>query len=71
MEKQVYNIIFLQSNKIHHALSLDKRLGCLCLKILLFFEDDDGTVNIMMMKGTQIKRIIFSRLGIAKCLPKQ
>lgn len=57
--------------KSHHALSLDKRLGCFMPKNIIVFEDDDGTVNIMMMKGDPNKmNEFFPGLGIGEMSAK-
>ena len=37
--------------KSHFALSLDLKLGCFMPKNIIVFEDDNGQVNIMFMKG--------------------
>jgi len=51
--------------KSHHALSIDKRLGCFMPKNIIVFEDDDGIVNIMMMKSDPNKmNELFPSIGI-------
>ncbi len=57
--------------KSHHALSMDKRLGCFMPKNIVVFEDDNRIVNIMMMKGDPNKmNELFPELGISEMSAK-
>ncbi len=57
--------------KSHHALSIDKRLGCFMPKNIIVFEDDDGIVNIMMMKSDPNKmNELFPGIGIGEMSAK-
>lgn len=57
--------------KSHHALSIDDRLGCFMPKNIIVFEDNEGTVNIMMMKGDPNKmNELFPGLGISEMSSK-